>query len=175
LAHELEDELEVAVQEPLLKLVREERLSREGVSGMFLYCFAERDRRRQQLMARRARATPEPFGTLGPPGAQPSEDVRKAVILFLSSLDEKRRRLFAELESLRLEHGGDKRTSEWTGLDAHALARGRRGLLSGELGLERTRKEGGRRKSAERKRQRRPRVLLEGETAGDPMTRLKWT
>ena len=151
-AGELQEELDVVVKDALRKLTRLKRLSREEVSRLYLYCSAEPTRRRQQLVARRVLSAEGPFGRLGPYGAQPSDEHRAAMILFLSALDEKRRRLFAGLESLRLGMGGDRRIAEWTGLDVHTVAKGRKELLSRKLGLERIRREGGGRKPAEKKR-----------------------
>ena len=75
--------------------------------------------------------------------------------MFLSTLNEKQRRLYAGLESLRLGRGGDRRLAEWTGLDVHTSAKGRRELLEHDLALDRIRREGGGRKAVEKKRPKR--------------------
>ena len=51
-AAELAAELQVAVKEPVLTLVRAGRLTRADVAGRYLYCSAERDRGREQRWAR---------------------------------------------------------------------------------------------------------------------------
>jgi hypothetical protein len=152
LAAELASELEVEVKEPLLQLVRAERLTREEVSGVYVYCSAEPSRRRQQLLARRLPAAEEPFGVFRSAGTEAPEEVRAAILLFVSALNEKQRRLYLGLESLRLGRGGDRRLAEWTGLDAHTVAKGRRELLARDLDLDRIRRRGGGRRSVEKKR-----------------------
>jgi hypothetical protein len=67
-------------------------------------------------------------------------------------LDEKQRRLYAGLESLKFGYGGDQRIADFIGMDAHTVGKGRRQLLEQDLALERIRKVGGGRKRAEKKR-----------------------
>jgi hypothetical protein len=74
------------------------------------------------------------------------------IALFYGLLDEQQRRLYAGLESLQHGHGGDRRMAELLGLDVATVARGRRELLAGEVLRERIRREGGGRKSVEKKR-----------------------
>ena len=89
--------------------------------------------------------------TLFEPGS-----VLAAIILFFSVLDEKQRRLFAGIESLKRGYGGDLFVAEWLELDAHTVAKGRRELLEGdgEVRSQRVRRKGGGRKSVEKKRPR---------------------
>jgi hypothetical protein len=149
---ELADWLKVEVKHPLLGLVRLRRLAREEVGGLFLYCSPLAARRRQQLAARQITMIEEPFSLLGDPAARVTDEVRAAIILFLSALDEKQRRLYAGLESLRIGRGGDRRIADWTGLDVHTVARGRRELQEQELKLGRIRERGAGRIPVEKKR-----------------------
>jgi len=80
------------------------------------------------------------------------EESKAAIVLFLGLLDERQRRMFAGLESMRLGWGGDRRVADITGLDVHTIARGRRELLGGEGPAERIRRPGGGRKATEKKR-----------------------
>ena len=57
------------------------------------------------------------------------EELRAAIVLFFSVLDEKQRRLYAGLEALKTGRGGDARIAELLGLDGGTVARGRRELL----------------------------------------------
>ena len=57
--------------------------------------------------------------------------MKAAIILFLATLDEKQKRLYAGLEALKLGHGGDRLIADLLSLDAHTVARGRRELLAG--------------------------------------------
>ena len=57
-------------------------------------------------------------------------------------LDEKQKRLFAGFESLKLGYGGDKKIAAKTGLNAKTVSRGRRELLSKDIGMSKVRKIG---------------------------------
>jgi hypothetical protein len=73
-------------------------------------------------------------------------------VLFFSVLDEKQRRLYAGLESLKLGYGGDRRIADFLGMDPHTVAKGRDELLEQDLEIDRIRKAGGGRKRTEKKR-----------------------
>jgi len=150
-ASELEDILHVPVKEPLLLLVEQGRLARQTVSGLYLYCASSPPTRRQQLRARQALL--EEAATS--PGIAPggvSDELRAAIVLFASLLDEQQRRLYAGLESLQL--GGDRQIADLLHLDPHTVAKGRRQLLDQDLEGGRVRAVGGGRKPAEKKRPR---------------------
>ena len=153
-ASELAGELQVEVKDPLLKLLRARRLARELLSGLYLYCSTDPARRRQQVLARRVAVPDEPFGSVPVSQVGASEETRAAIILFLSSLNEKQRRLYAGLESMRMGRGGDQRIAAWTGMDVHTVAKGRRELHERDLQLDRVRKPGAGRKAVEKKRPR---------------------
>ena len=149
---ELDNVLQVGTKDALLKLVRDARLRRERVAGQFLYCAPDSDHRRRQLLARRALfAEPGVAGSLPQADLMP-EELRAAIVLFLSVLDEKQRRLYAGLESLKTGHGGDARIAELLGLDVATVSRGRRELVEQDIELGRVRKAGGGRKPVEKKR-----------------------
>lgn len=57
--------------------------------------------------------------------------------LFLSVLNEKRRRLYFGLESLKLGHGGDVRMAGVTGVNVKTLSCGIKEFLSKEIDLDR--------------------------------------
>lgn len=147
-ASELAQVVQVNVEDPLLQLVRDERLARQKVGGAYLYCSRDPTRRRIQILAREA----------GPPSeAQQRRDSaldqsKAALVLLFSVLDERQRRLFAGLESMLLGWGGDRRIAEMTGLDVHTIAKGRRELLEGTELAERIRRPGGGRHPVEKKR-----------------------
>jgi hypothetical protein len=148
---ELDNVLHVATKDALRKLVATRRLVREQVTGRFLYCAAAPDRRRRQLLARRARlAEPGLIGPMPDASILPDE-LRAAIVLFFSLLDEKQRRLYAGLEALKTGHGGDTRIAELLGLDVGTVARGRRELLAQDVEVERVRATGGGRKAVKKK------------------------
>ncbi|MGH8526722.1 MAG: hypothetical protein ACREXY_21680, partial [Gammaproteobacteria bacterium] len=70
-------------------------------------------------------------------GGETPEETKAAIILFFSTLDERQRRLYAGLESLRLGHGGDSRIAELTGVDVHTIAKGRTELLQRDVQVDR--------------------------------------
>jgi len=153
-AYELAAELHVEVKEPLLNLVCQRRLAREDVSGRYLYCCADRKRGREQVIARRLPAAGgEAFSRLREPSVD-SDDATAAMAFFMSLLDERQRRLFAALESLRLRRGGDQAVARATGMDPHTVAKGRQELQERDRQLERVRRPGGGRQSVEKKRRR---------------------
>jgi hypothetical protein len=78
--------------------------------------------------------------------------LKAAIVLFFSLLDEKQRRWYAGLESLKLGYGGDQRIAGFIGMDPHTVAKGRRELLEQDLHRERIRKAGAGRKRVEKKR-----------------------
>lgn len=149
---ELDDLLHVETKDPLLRLFRQQRIAREPVNGLYLYCSIEPVLRQRQLRARRARQD-EPALSRSVAEAVDSE-VKASMVLFLSTLDEKQQRLYAGLESLRLGYGGDRRIAEFIGMDPHTVARGRRELEQHDLDVERVRKTGGGRKRVEKKQKK---------------------
>ena len=151
-ATELEELVHVPVKEPLLQLVRQGRIARQQVSDLYLYCARDSPQRQQQLRARQARlqAASATTSTVAP--GRISDELRAAIILFSSSLDEQQRRLYAGLESLKVGHGGDRQIAEFLHLDPHTVAKGRRQLLARDVDLDRVRKVGGGRKQVEKKR-----------------------
>ena len=80
------------------------------------------------------------------------EEVKAAILLFYSLLDEQQRRLYAGLESLKLGRGGDRQLADFLDLDPHTVARGRQQLLTQDVAVDRARKAGAGRKRVEKKR-----------------------
>lgn len=151
-ASELEQVLHVEVKVALLKLVREARIVREKVFDRYLYLSADVARRKRQLAARQVHeAEPSAVGFGAGVRIVPDE-LKAAIILFYSLLDEQQRRLYAGLEALKVGHGGDHQIADLLGLDPSTVARGRRELLSGDVEVEGIRKRGGGRPSAQKKR-----------------------
>ena len=149
-ADELADALHAEVQDPLHDLVRAGRLRRSELTGRFLYTAADDRQARDQLRVRQtARSVPLVADATA---LQVSPDeLKAAILLFYSLLDEQQRRLFAGLESIKLGHGGDRILADFLGLDAHTVARGRQQLLDQNVTAGRTRRAGGGRKPVEKK------------------------
>jgi hypothetical protein len=148
---ELDHVLHVGTKDALRKLCEDGLLAREGVAGRFLYCAADEGRKPQQVRSRRALlAQPGAAGPM-PDAANLPEELRAAIVLFFSVLDEKERRLYAGLEALKTGRGGDARIAALLGLDVGTVARGRRELVQQDIEVERVRKAGGGRKAVEKK------------------------
>ena len=151
---ELENMLHVGVKDPLRKLALEGRIFREKIDGRFVHFAADSSVRSRQHRARHVwEAQPRdlPFGA----GLRVVPDeLQAALVLFFSLLDERQRRLYAGLESMKLGHGGDRRIAELLGLDPGTVARGRTQLLTQDVDRERGRREGGGRPPAEKKRRK---------------------
>ncbi|MEK7993928.1 MAG: hypothetical protein AAB403_09015, partial [Planctomycetota bacterium] len=88
---------------------------------------------------------------LGRDPSTESNEAKAALVLFVSLLDERQRRLFGGLESLRLGWGGDREVAEAIGLDPHTIARGRRDLLQRDVEVDRLRRSGAGRPAIEKK------------------------
>jgi hypothetical protein len=142
-ADELQELLAVSVKESLLRLVNKGQLSREKTLKRYLYCSAEPTLRKQQLLSRSLMETAE---------QELSDEAKAAIILFLSVLDEKQRRLYAGVEAIKYGLGGDRWVADLLGMHPQTVARGRRELLAGDVEIARARKAGGGRKPVEKKR-----------------------
>jgi len=137
---ELRFRLGVDMKEALLQLYKEHQVYREEIAGRYVYFCSEPKRRRQQHL-RRLEEQP-PLSTAEGRHVL-AHEVRAAIILFYSVLDERQRRLFAGLESLRFGYGGDSMISRLLSIDNRTVARGRSELLQRDVEIDRIRKKGG--------------------------------
>jgi hypothetical protein len=144
-ADELARALHVEVQDALRHLAQQHRVTREIVSGRYLYTAADRAIRSGQLTTRRIVEAVPAVAVASVP--EVSEDQWKASVwLFYSLLDEQQRRLYAGLESLKLGRGGDRQLADFLHLDTRTVARGRQQLLARDVAVDRARRTGGGRK-----------------------------
>lgn len=150
-ADELAARLHVDVQDPLHDLVRQGRLRRVDVAGRFLYTAADARRSKDQIRARRT-AHAVPLGADATALAVSPDELKAALLLFYSLLDEQQRRLFAGLESIKVGHGGDTMLATFLNLNPHTVARGRQQLLDHDVAPDRIRRLGGGRPPVEKKR-----------------------
>ncbi len=155
-AAELDHLLHVPVKVAALKLVNEKRLARKRLSGLYLYCSIEPARKKEQVLARQlAQAEPSFEGlSVDASGRLAPDELKAAIVLFFSLLDEQQRRLYAGLESLKLGHGGDRRIAELLGLNTGTVSKGRSQLLGRDVQIDRSRTAGGGRWTTEKKRQK---------------------
>jgi hypothetical protein len=146
---ELKEILHVEVKHALRKLVEQGHLAREQVQNRWLYCSPDPQRRQQQ---RHTRHMTE--GIELPPRSLSDEvladEIKAAIIIFFSLLDEKLRRLYAGLEAMKWGHGGNRRIANLLGLDEKTVALGRRELLEQAITADRVRRPGGGRHSVKK-------------------------
>jgi hypothetical protein len=141
--------LHVEVQDALHQLAQQGRVCRQLVSGRYLYTATDPVIQRRQLLTRR---TVEFLPTVADTSVLEvdAEEVKAAILLFYSLLDEQQRRLYAGLESLKLGRGGDCQLADFLDLDPHTVARGRQQLLAQDVEIDGVRKAGAGRKRVEK-------------------------
>ena len=152
-AAELDALTHVDCKQALAQLAGEGRLARQRLAGRYVYLAPDAAARRRQLAARNmADAAPAAvaLGAGAGVGILPDE-LKAAIVLFYSLLDERQRRLYAGLEAAKIGHGGDVQIADLLGLDAGTVARGRQQLLAGDVDAGRVRRAGGGRKPAQKK------------------------
>jgi len=151
-AEELDNVLHVETKAALLHLFREGRVHRDDFLGRYLYYSPEAEVREHQTAARRLQESKSSLSQSIFGFEEVPDELKARIILYFSLLNEKQRRLYAGLESLKLGYGGDTKVAEFLGMNPHTVARGREQLLSEEFEQERVRKVGAGRKSSEKKR-----------------------
>jgi len=152
--YEIESLLHVTVRVAVLKLLKENRISRQKVAGRYLYCSSRMRKRNRQYNDRKKHQIIKDSTLESMSSEMVFQEGKTLVELFLSLLDEKQRRLFAGLESIKLGYGGDKKIAHLFGLDMHTVAKGRKELCRGEIETDKVRRVGGGRKFLEKKRRK---------------------
>lgn len=150
-AAELDNTLGVETKHTLLKLARCHEAQRDWSKRGYVYYSCDAGKKRQQFLMRQDRQARIEMDMSVNTEVLPQE-VKAAVILFFSMLDEKQRRLYAGLEAAKLGHGGDRSIAQALGIDVHTVAKGRRELLERSVERKSARSEGGGRQRVEKKR-----------------------
>ena len=148
-AHEIENILKVKPNEPLVKLINQKAVCREKLSGNYVYFSNNKVKKRQQELSRKDIVEPTKLTGLTPDVLM--NELKAAIIIFFSLLNEKQRRLYAGLESIKIGHGGDELISEILGINKKTVAKGRKELLSDTMDIDTIRQKGGGRKKIEKK------------------------
>lgn len=151
-AAELKDILHVKTKHALTQLVRCNRLQRKKLDSVYVYLSCENAVASQQEKARKSRLKNSFASVIVTNPDLVAEEAKAIVVLFCSMLDERQRRLYAGLESLKLGHGGNTYIASLLGMDPHTVARGRQELISGDLSSKKVRTAGGGRLLQEKKR-----------------------
>lgn len=150
-ASELETVTHVRVHNALAELHAAQRLKREQLGDQFLYLSptAGKDQweRRHEAIRKAHKQGAAPETPL---------ELQENIRFLLSVLNEKQRRLYLGLESIRLGHGGDLEIARIAGVHAKTVAQGRRQLLARNVTTERIREAGAGRPSLKKKRSDRP-------------------
>lgn len=149
-ASELNNILKVKVDDTLLELVKNKIIIRKKMSGVYIYYSRASKLMKKQELTR--------IDKIQYPDEEMKPDIlmnelKAALIIFFSTLDEKQRRLYAGYESLKIGHGGVKRISELLDIDQKTVARGRQELLCGKVNVDNIRQSGGGRKQIKKKSQ----------------------
>jgi hypothetical protein len=162
-ASELEALLQVRVHNALARLSAVQRLDREQLVDQYLYLSPTTGKQQlerryesiRQAQERRTASRPE----VPPP-------VRESIDFLLSVLNEKQRRLYLGLESLRLGHGGDSAIARLAGVNVKTVAEGRRQLLARNVTAERIREAGAGRPALKKNRSDHPARTADGRRHG---------
>ncbi len=139
---ELKERLHVEVKTSLLKLFKNGGVAREKIQGQYLYCSSDPVIYRRQIANRQASSAYDGTRAIVMGDDWVSDEIKAAIITFVSILDEKQRRLFAGLESLQFGRGGDSWIARLLGLDPHTVSKGRRRLLGRDVLLQGVREKG---------------------------------
>lgn len=144
-AVELEELLHVKPNESLLELLRKREICRDKMFGIYVnFSTNVVVKKRQQLF--RAESGKESVLTKMEPDVLMNE-LKASIIIFFSLLNEKQRRFYAGLESMKIGKNGDSVISELLGINKKTVARGRKELLVDKINIDTIREAGGGRKS----------------------------
>jgi len=136
-AVELRTLLQVKVQDALVKLFHENRLTRQQLRGEYLYLFPTvwKDQLRYREDQFEKEISEELYHSI-------SHDIAEHMRWLLSILNEKQSRLYLGFESIRVGYGGDAAIARITGINVKTIARGRRELEQQQADPERIRAVG---------------------------------
>jgi len=137
-AGELRPIVQVAVQETLALLNRGGVLVREPFGVQYLYVFPSRAG--EQRRCRRSQVGA--YAVEPPANREAWKEFSSAMQTLLPMLNEKQRRLYLGLESIRLGRGGDGRVALVAGVNVKTVAKGRGELLRHAGGTEAIRAAG---------------------------------
>jgi len=154
-AAELKNILQVKTKHALTQLVRDGRLQRETFDSIYVYLSAQKEVASRQIEAREALLQQSPASLIVVNPDLATDEAKALLVLFCSMLNERQRRLYAGLESLKLGHGGDAHIASLLGMDPHTVAKGRKELMDADLTVtDRVRAPGAGRPSQEKKRRK---------------------
>ncbi len=148
-ASELQALVRVRVHNALAHLYGAQLLGREQLGDQYLYLSPTAGK---EQLERRCERIQQAHERSSPGVEEVPEELRESMRLLLSVLNEKQRRLYLGLESMRLGHGGDVKLSRVTGVNVKTIAQGRRQLQARNITAERIREMGAGRPALKKKR-----------------------
>ena len=148
-AHEIEKLLNIKPNEAFINLIATNSVFREKVSGRYIYFSINLNTRKRQQLLRSNSDGPTHLGDLKPTVLM--NELKAAIIIFFSMLNEKQRRVYAGLESMKIGRGGDKIIADLLGLNVKTVTKGRNELLRDKISIDTIRKSGGGRKRIQKK------------------------
>ncbi len=148
-ASELVKYLKVKVDDVLFSILKNKIIQRQKISGIYVYFSKNNRTRKQQELFRKDLIYDSSMIKMNPEISM--DELKTALILFFSLLDEQQRRLYAGLESLKIGYGGDSFIAMMLGLSEKTVAKGRREFLTNQIDGNRIRRKGGGRKSIKKK------------------------
>jgi hypothetical protein len=148
-AIDLEKELYLKPNEVLLKLVNNKDVLRKKIAGKYVYFSKDKRQSKRQEQLHKESLAKLHIGEMKPDVL--FNELKAALILFYSILNEKQRRLFAGLESIRVGTGGDTMVANLFGLNIKTVSKGKKELLQNKIIINTIRQSGGGRKSLTKK------------------------
>ncbi len=134
--------LNVSTRLSLLNLYKEEKIFRAKFGNTFVYFSGNKQLKKQQIIIRESQYANTVF-TIDKLSTQIiTNELKVAILLFYCILDEKQKRLYAGLESLKIGHGGDTLISNLLSIDPDTVSKGRKELINGDFEKDRVRKQG---------------------------------
>ena len=152
-ASELEALLQVRVHNALARLSAAQRLDREQLVDQYLYLSQTMGKQQLERRHEAIRKAHE-RGAVGRP--EVPQELHESMQVLLAVLNEKQRRLYLGLESIRLGHGGDLEVARMAGVNVKTVAQGRRQLLARNVTAGRIREAGAGRPALKKNRSDRP-------------------
>jgi hypothetical protein len=139
---DMDQMLNVSSRLPLLNLHKEEKIFRAKFGSTFVYFSGNKQLKQQQIIIRESQHANTVF-TIDKLSTQIiTDELKAAILLFYCILDEKQKRLYAGLESLKIGHGGDTLISKLLSIDPDTVSKGRKELANNNFEKDRVRKQG---------------------------------
>lgn len=150
-ASELFGILNAQSKESLLILYNRKLIQRNKMDGQFVYFSNNNLIHKKQTLLRQDYIEGRNKSYINFHPDILAHELKAAVILFYSLLDEQQRRLYAGLESLKLGRGGDNYIAKLLHINPHTVSKGRKELLGSDVNFEGIREKGGGRILTEKK------------------------